>query len=148
MNYEIPDLAVKYNDLLGLGKMSNLGIDENYFLANTGSSAEMKEKKSDNTVGTVEVQSIHEISYIQTAEDIRTKLVSSCSETENISVTGEPYDVPKNLSSCASISPASPPGTQVSLSSSRRPGWRTSSPSAGRGSIPSPSPSPWSSSRG
>ena len=96
MNYEIPDLAVKYNDLLGLGKMSNLGIDENYFLANTGSSAEMKEKKSDNTVGTVEVQSIHEISYIQTAEDIRTKLVSSCSE--NISVTGEPYDVPKNLS--------------------------------------------------
>ena len=58
----------------------------------------MKEKKSDNTVGTVEVQSIHEISYIQTAEDIRIKLVSSCSETENISVTGEPYDVPKNLS--------------------------------------------------
>ena len=34
----------------------------------------------------------HEISHIQIAEEIRTELVSSCSETENISLTGEPYD--------------------------------------------------------
>ena len=52
----------------------------------------MKEKKSGNTIYTVEVQSIHEISHIQTAKEIRNELVSSCSETENISVTGEPYD--------------------------------------------------------
>ena len=33
-----------------------------------------------------------EISHIQIAEEIRAELVSSCSETENISVKGKPYD--------------------------------------------------------
>lgn len=96
MNYEFPDPTGENNDLLGLGKVNNVGVDETFLPADAGPSAELKEKEQlDTAICTVEVQSILEISHIQTANEIWIEPNSSYGETDvyvNITETGEPYD--------------------------------------------------------
>ena len=48
--------------------------------------------EEENVITKREMVEDHNISHLQTAEEIRTELVSSYSEIENISVTGEPYE--------------------------------------------------------